>query len=174
MKFRNHTMVLAATLLLASTLQAQSRSEATLQKQGANSIGPIAALNFPSGDLADVTGSIGWGLGVQATHGRGFLTLVGEAGYDGFSGEEYDFEGETFETESTGLWHGALGARATVGPVYVGGLAGYWGGDGIEDFDIVPMVGLHLWKIDVGARYKGLFGDADWFAVTGAIHFGKW
>ena len=60
-------MLVAASLLLASTLQAQSMSEATLQKKGANSIGPIAALNFPTGDLADVTGSLGWGLGVQAT-----------------------------------------------------------------------------------------------------------
>jgi hypothetical protein len=174
MRYRSSTFVVAAFLLLGSTLQAQSTSEATLQQKGTNSIGPIAALNFPSGDLADVTGDIGWGIGVQATHGRGFLTLVGEAGYDGFGGDEFEFEGQTFETGSIGVWHGAVGARATVGPVYVGGLVGYWGGDGVEDFDVIPMVGLHLWKIDVGARYKGLFGDADWFAVTGAIHFGKW
>lgn len=164
----------AASVLVASNLHAQSTSEATLQKKGTNSIGPIAAINFPSSDLADATGGIGWGLGVQATHGRGLLTLVGEAGYDYFSGEDFTFEGQDFEGESVGVWHGALGARVTLGPIYAGGLAGYWGGDGVEDFDIIPMVGLHLWKIDVGARYKGLFGDADWFAVTGALHFGKW
>lgn len=174
MRSSSSVIVLAASLLVASTLQAQSTSEATLQKKGTNSIGPIASINFPSSDLADVSSSIGWGLGVQATHGRGLFTLVGEAGYDGFGGEDFEFEGQQIEGESTGIWHGALGARVTLGPVYAGGLAGYWGGDGVEDFDVIPMVGLHLWKIDVGARYKGLFGDADWFAVTGAFHFGKW
>jgi hypothetical protein len=174
MRSSTSAIVVAASLLVASTLQAQSTSEATLQKKGVNSIGPIAAINFPTSDLSDITSSIGWGIGVQATHGRGFLTLVGEAGYDAFGGEDYSIGGVDFEGETIGVWHGALGARATIGPIYAGGLAGYWGGDDVEDFDVIPMVGLHLWKIDLGARYKGLFGDADWFAVTGAFHFGKW
>jgi hypothetical protein len=166
--------ILSALLLSALTSSATAQSQAQLQGKGVTSIGPIAALNFPSSALSDVTSSVGWGVGVQGTLGRGFLTVVAEGGYDRFMGDEFEIEGETFQADDVGVWHGALGARATVGPIYAGGLAGYWGGDGVEDFDVIPMVGLHLWKIDVGARYKGLFGDADWFAITGAFHFGKW
>jgi hypothetical protein len=159
--------------LLALPAAVSAQTQADLQAKGSASLGPIASLNFPTGDFGSVTGGIGWGVGLQGTVGRGILTLVAEGGYDSFNGE-IEIDGDAVETDDYGIWHGAVGARVTLGPIYAGGLAGYWGGDGIEDFDVMPMVGLHLWKIDVGARYKGLLGDADWFAITGAIHFGKW
>ena len=161
-----------AVSLLALPAGLAAQTSAQLQQNGVTSLGVVGAFNVPVGDLGDITDP-GWGVYAQGTAGKGILTLVAEGGYDKLSAKDFEIGGEPVTGESLDAWHAALGARFTLGPIYAGGLAGYWFND-VDEFDVVPMIGLHVWKLDIGARYKGLFGDFDWIGITAGIHFGKW
>lgn len=156
---------LAAILVSAAPLAAQlvTSGEGPLRSSGALTLGPIVDVTLPVGSFADVVGT-GFTLGGQATYGLGVVTLLGEVSYSSFSGKN--------NLGSRGAVAYDAGARVGIllAGLYAGGVAGYWTGD-VDEFDIVPLVGLHLGPLDLNARYKGLFGDADWFALGGAVHF---
>ena len=151
--------VLAAAFLLAVPIAAQAQS----------SFAPMVSANVPTGAFAD-TYKTGWGLGAQYTRGNGLLTFVGEVGYSAFSKDSSGTYGGG--TDDLGVWNFAAGVRGSIGPLYVGGLASYF--TEVDEFDIVPVVGFHILMLDLGFRYKGLIGDADWFGVSLGFHFGKW
>jgi hypothetical protein len=92
---------------------------------------------------------------------------MAEVSFSNFTGKLEN--GVEFDDVSTfGFAAGARGAIPLAG-LYAGGLAGYW--TDADEFDIVPLVGIHLGPADVGVRYKGLLGDLDWFSITAAVHF---
>jgi hypothetical protein len=148
--------------------------EGPIRSSGAITLGPFMGLNFPSGDLSRRSNT-GLTFGVQGTWGLGVLALMAEASYTNFTGKlENGIEFEDFFTIEF-----AGGARAGIplAGLYAGGLAGYFLSfypgidEGGGEFDLVPIVGIHLGPADVGVRYKGLLGDLDWFAITAAVHF---
>lgn len=160
---------LATVALLVGSLQAQTTKD--LQKKGSASIAPIGFINLGASDFGAFFNN-GWGAALQGTLGRGVFTLLGEAGYDSFGVLDGIEDENPFSAGDLGIWHFAGGLRTTLGPIYVGGLAGYW--TEVDEFDVVPMAGLHIWKFDIGARYKGLLGDGDWLALGVGIHIGRW
>jgi hypothetical protein len=148
--------------------------EGPIGSAGAVTLGPFMGLNFPSGDLSRRSNT-GLTFGVQGTWGLGVLALMAEASYSNFTGKlENGVEFEDFGTIEV-----AGGARAGIplAGLYAGGLAGYFVSfysdidEGGDEFDVVPIVGIHFGPADVGVRYKGLLGDLDWFSVTLAVHF---
>jgi hypothetical protein len=161
-------LLLAA--LAAAPLHAQDTSEQEDQVKGARSFRIFGALNFPTSNLGDAA-STGWGFGLQFTQGQGKFALFGEVGYDHFGVEGVeDVEGVDYGSD-VNPWHFGGGAKLAVWRINVAGLAGYW--TDIEDFDIVPIVGMKIWKLQAGLRYKGLLGDGDWIALTVGFGFGK-
>jgi hypothetical protein len=140
--------------------------EGPIRSAGAVTIAPFMGLDFPGGDLAD-TSNTGLTYGIQGTYGLGVLALMAEVSYSNFTGKLQN--GIEFDDVST--FGFAAGARAAVplAGLYAGGLAGYW--TDADEFDLVPLVGIHVGPADVGVRYKGLLGDLDWFAITLAVHF---
>lgn len=156
---------LAAILVSTAPLAAQglTAGEGPLRSSGSFTVGPVASINFPVGDFGDVVGT-GFTLGGQATYGLGVVTLLGEMSYSSFSGEN------NFGSQGTLAFDAGARVGIPLAGLYAGGVAGFWTGD-VDEFDIVPMVGLHLGPVDLNARYKGLFGDGDWFALGGAVHF---
>jgi hypothetical protein len=153
--------VLAATASTPAMAQGIAMSESSLASKGALSLGPIGGIAIPTGDVSDVL-STGWMLGGQGTYGLGMLSLLGEVGVTKF-GAEVD------GASADAVWNFGAGARLALGPIYVGGLASYYSEN--VDFELVPMAGIYLGPIDIGARYVGLVSDAQWFAVTAAVHF---
>lgn len=156
---------LAAILVSTAPLDAQllTSGEGPLRSAGALTLGPVLAITLPVGSFADVVGT-GFTAGAQVTYGLGAVTLLGEFNASGFTGKN--------NLGSRGTLGFNAGARVGIplAGLYAGGMAGYWNRD-VDEFDIVPLVGLHLGPLDLNARYKGLFGDADWFAIGGAVHF---
>ena len=171
---------LVAALVVAAPLAAQekehqdpmTRGEDPLRTKGAWTVGPIASVDFPTSDLGDVA-STGFTIGGQVTYGLGRTALVGEVTYNTFSGETVDgvdlgdISGVAFDA---GLRYAFSNFGQKLG-LYVGGVTGLWTGDFDSDFDVVPFAGIKLGPVDVEGRYKGIFGDADWFSVGGALHF---
>lgn len=148
--------------------------EDPIRRSGAVTLAPFMGLNFPSGDLSRRSNT-GLTFGVQGTWGLGVLALMAEASYSNFTGKlENGIEYEDFGTIEF-----AGGARVPIplAGLYAGGLAGYWISyysdidEGGDEFDVVPIVGIHFGPADVGVRYKGLLGDLDWFSITAAVHF---
>jgi hypothetical protein len=148
--------------------------EGPIRSSGAITIAPFMGLNFPSGDLSRRSNT-GLTFGVQGTWGLGVLALMAEASYTNFTGKLEN--GVEFDDFFTIEFAGGARAGIPLAGLYAGGLAGYWLsyysdiGEGGDEFDIVPMVGIHLGPADVGVRYKGLLGDLDWFSITAAVHF---
>jgi hypothetical protein len=156
---------LAGILVSTAPLAAQlvTSGEGPLRSSGALTIGPVAGINFPVGSFSDVVGT-GFTIGGQATYGLGVVTLLGEVSYSSFSGKN------NLGSQGTAAFDAGARVGILLAGLYAGGVAGFWTGD-VEEFDIVPLVGLHLGPLDLNARYKGLFGDGDWFALGGAVHF---
>ena len=158
---------LAATPLHA---QAQDTSEKDDQAKGSRSFRIFAALNFPTSDLGDAA-STGWGFGGQLIRGQGAFALFGEVGYDHFGVDVPEGVPEDSYGSDFNPWHLGGGAKLAVGPINVAGLVGYW--SDVEDFDVVPIVGIKVWRLQLGARYKGLLGDGDWIALTAGFRLGR-
>jgi hypothetical protein len=158
---RRTSALLAALLVTAAPLAAQklTSGEGPLRTKGAVTVGPVGSFNFGT---SDGTGN-GFTLGGQATYGLGVVALIGEITYNPISVDGGgDANGVAFDA-------GARVALPVVG-LYAGGVTGYWSGD-LDDFDVVPLVGFQLGPVDLEARYKGLFGDADWFSIGATVHF---
>jgi len=161
-----------AILASAAPLAAQrlTSGEGPIRSSGAVTVAPFMGLNFPSGDLGDVSNT-GLTFGVQGTWGLGVLALMAEASYSNFTGKLEN----GIEFDDVGTIEFAGGARAGIplAGLYAGGLAGYWfnAEEFADEFDVLPIVGIHLGPADVGVRYKGLLGDLDWFSITAAVHF---
>lgn len=134
---------------------------------GQTGFGPVAGVNVAADEFSKYYGT-GWTLGAQYIKGLPFGSLMFEASYNGFSisGDLPDLE--DFD-DDLNLWGFAAGPRLGLGPFNVGALGSYH--TEIEEFDVIPLVGINVWKLDVALRYKGLLGDADWVGLTAAILF---
>lgn len=165
----------AIALLSVAPLAAQhqdpmTRGEGPLRSKGAITIGPVASVDFPVGDFGDVAGT-GFTIGGQVTYGLGTIALLGEVTYNTFGGETVD--GIELDSFNSVAFDAGLRASLPIGQkvgLYAGAVAGVWTGD-IDEFDAVPLLGIQVGPVDIEGRYKGLFGDADWFSVGGALHF---
>jgi hypothetical protein len=155
---------LAAAPLYAQT---QDTSEKDDQAKGSSAWRIFGALNFPASDLGDAA-STGWGFGGQYIRGQGAFALFGEVGYDHFGLP--DVEGQSYGSD-VNPWHVGGGAKLAIWRINLAGLVGYW--TDVEDFDVVPIVGIKIWRIQAGVRYKGLLGDADWIALTAGFTLGR-
>ena len=148
------------TLLALTTLAAVPAAAQT-------GFGPVVGVNVASGSFGNYYGT-GWTLGAQYIKGLPFGSLMLEATYNGFSiGDELPTAGAY--TDDITLWGFAAGPRLGIGPLNFGALGSYH--TEIDEFDVIPLVGINIWKLDVALRYKGLFGDAEWVGLTAAILF---
>lgn len=149
-------------LLSAFTLSALLAAPSAAQ----TGFGPVVGVNFASGSFGDY--GTGWTLGAQYIKGLPFGSLMFEASYNGFSiGDDLpDFEDLR---DDLNLWGFAVGPRLGIGPLNLGALGSYH--TEIDEFDVMPLVGFNIWKLDVAVRYKGLFGDVAWAGLTAAILF---
>src|SRR5262245_46753493 len=165
---RSALLLSLAACIFAAPLHAQDTSEKEDQAKGSRAFRIFGALNFPASDLGDQA-STGWGFGGQFIRGQGAFALFGEVGYDHF-GLEDAIEGASYGAD-VNPWHFGGGAKIAVWRINLAGLVGYW--TDVEDFDIMPIVGIRIWKLQAGVRYKGLLGDADWIALTAGFTFGR-
>ena len=84
----------AAACVAAAPLAAQmTRGEAPLTAKGAVTVGPVAFVNFPTGDGSDDINT-GFTVGGQGTYGMGAFALIGEVTYNTF-GSDIEVEGES-------------------------------------------------------------------------------
>ena len=151
------------SFLLAALLAAASTAPAA----GQTGFGPVVGVNFAAGSFGDYYGT-GWTLGAQYIKGLPFGSLQFEATYNGFGIDDEIPALEDFN-DDLNLWGFAAGPRLGIGPFNFGALGSYH--TEIDEFDVIPLAGINIWKLDVALRYKGLFGDADWVGVTAAILF---
>lgn len=157
----------AVALVTAAPLAAQmTRGEAPLTAKGAVTIGPVASVNFPTGDTGDGVNT-GFTAGGQATYGMGNFAAIGEVTFNTFSSDS-ELEANGMAFDAGGRYSLNLGEKLGL---YIGGVVGLWTGDFDSDFDIVPLAGIQLGPVDIEARYKGLLGDYQWFSAGAAIHF---
>jgi hypothetical protein len=151
------------SFLVAALLAATAAAPAAAQ----TGFGPVVGLNVAAGSFGDYYGT-GWTLGAQYIKGLPFGSLMAEVAYNGFSiGDDLPDLGD-FE-DDLNLWGFAVGPRLGLGPFNFGALGSYH--TEIDEFDVIPLAGFNIWKLDVAFRYKGLFGDADWVGLTAAILF---
>jgi hypothetical protein len=150
------------SLLTAVALTALAAAPSAAQ----TGFGPVVGINLPAGSL-DAYGN-GWTVGAQYIKGLPFGSLQFEATYNGFGLDTDLPDLEDFD-DDLNLFGFAAGPRLGIGPFNFGALGSYH--TEIDEFDVIPLVGINIWKLDVALRYKGLFGDADWVGVTAAILF---
>jgi hypothetical protein len=151
------------SFLLAALLAAASAAPAA----GQTGFGPVVGVNVAAGSLSDNYGT-GWTLGAQYIKGLPFGSLMFEAAYNGFSIGDDLPDLEDFN-DDLNLWGFAAGPRLGLGPFNFGALGSYH--TEIDEFDVIPLAGINIWKLDVALRYKGLFGNSDWVGLTAAILF---
>ena len=157
---RSFVMAALATTVLATPAIAQSKT----------GFGPVIGVNVTTGSLGDSYG-VGWLIGGQFVKGTGFGSVIFEVTYNGFSlSDDVPGEGEVDFTDDLNVWGFGLGPRFRLGPLHVGAVAAYY--TEVEEFDVLPVATIKVWKLDLGVRYKGLFERAEWFGITAAIHFG--
>ncbi|HEX9166461.1 MAG TPA: hypothetical protein VF862_11170 [Gemmatimonadales bacterium] len=152
---RSFLPLLALTALAAAPAAAQT------------GFGPVVGLNVAAGSFGEYFGA-GWTLGAQYIKGLPFGSLMFEAAYNGFSIVDDLTDLEAFD-DDLNLWGFAAGPRLGIGPFNVGALGSYH--TEVDEFDVIPMAGINIWKLDVALRYKGLFGDANWAGLTAAFLF---
>lgn len=136
---------------------------AAVPAAGQTGFGPVVGINAGSGSFG-----VGWTLGAQYIKGLPFGSLMFEASYNGFSLDDEVPDLEDY-SDDINLWGFAAGPRLSLGPLNIGALGSYH--TEIDEFDVMPLVGINIWKLDVALRYKGLLGDADWVGLTAAILF---
>ena len=128
------------------------------------SIGARGKLLLPTGDFDDVVKS-GWGAAAV-----GDFTLIplvklrGEVGYNHFDGEDAD-GAQTYEDRN--IWNFGIGGRLQLPIVYLS-LDGMYYTD-IDEFSVLPGLGLRFLFLDVGARYK--WTGENWIEVFGGVAF---
>jgi hypothetical protein len=126
-------------------------------------IGARGKILFPTGDFSDVA-ETGWGL--AATGDFTVIPLIkirGEAGYNSFGGK---IDGLT-NYDDWNIWSFMIGARLQLPIIYFSLDGAYY--TEIDEFSLLPGLGLRFLFLDVGARYK--WNDANWFEVFGGVSF---
>jgi hypothetical protein len=126
-------------------------------------IGARGKVMFPTGDFSDEA-ETGWGL--AATGDFTLIPLVklrGEAGYNKFGGKEV--EGD--QHEDLNIWSFMIGARLQLPIIYFSLDGAYY--TEIDEFSLLPGLGLRFLFLDVGGRYK--WTGENWFEVFGGVSF---
>lgn len=159
------------SFLLAALAAALVTAPVAAQSKSKSGFGPVVGLNLPAGDFGDFYNT-GWTAGLQHVKGTGFGSLMAEATFNGFSYQDDINDVSDIFDDNLEAWGFGLGPRFALGPLNVGALGSYH--TDMDEFDVIPLATINVWKLDLGVRYKGLFGDFDWFGVTAAIHFGSW
>lgn len=148
--------MLFAILLTVAVLPARAEAQFTIGARG--------KLLFPTGDFNDEV-KTGWGAAAV-----GDFTLIpliklrGEVGYNHFDGEEVA-GGQALEDRN--IWNFGIGGRLQLPIIYVS-LDGMYYTD-IDEFSVLPGLGLRFLFLDVGARYK--WTGENWFEVFGGVAF---
>ena len=148
--------LLFAIFLAVAVLPARADAQFTIGARG--------KLLIPTGDFNDEV-TTGWGVA-----GTGDFTLIplvklrGEVGYNHFDGEEPDGD-RTFEDRD--IWNFGIGGRLQLPIVYFSLDAMYY--TDIDEFSVLPGLGLRFLFLDLGARYK--WSGANWFEVFGGVAF---
>ena len=123
-------------------------------------VSPMAKYNGPAGDFDDTHGS-GFSAGAQGEFMLGIFSIVGEAGYSWFGGD--DFEGTSYD--SADGFEFTAGGRFLLGPVFAGAQGGYGTGD-LDQGLFKPEVGVHLGKLSLFAQYQTV--DLQWWSLGGS------
>jgi hypothetical protein len=118
---------------------------------------------YPTSTFGDVYGS-----GANFTAGFKYgLPLVDVRVGGGWTWFDAPSDSAVEDVSSFDVHAGAMFNLAILG---LGARAGYWFND-LDEFDILPMGEVRLWKLFAGAEYKGLLGDAEWVGVFLGIRF---
>ena len=126
-------------------------------------IGARGKVMFPTGDF-EKEADTGWGL--AATGDFTLIPLIkirGEAGYNKFGGQE---EG-VVQHPDLDIWSFLIGARLQLPIIYFSLDGGYY--TEIDEFSLLPGLGLRFLFLDVGGRYK--WTGENWFEVFGGLSF---
>ncbi len=146
--------VIAAILGLAVLSSAPSHLEAQSLYIGGGWVYPTSDWGDIYGNGANFSAGFKYGLPlVDVRVGGGWTWFDAPSGLD--------------DPSSFDVHAGAMFNLAIIG---LGARAGYWFND-LDEFDILPMGEVRLWKLFAGAEYKGLLGDADWVGVFLGIRF---
>ncbi len=155
MKRLSFVLVLALALIaLPRTAEAQFK------------IGARGKILLPTGDFNDVA-KTGWGL--AATGDFTIIPLIklrGEVGYNQFDAENgASWDGEPIDRFD--IWSFLIGARLQLPILYLSLDGGYY--TKIDEFSLLPGLGLRFLFLDVGGRYK--WTGENWFEIFGGVSF---
>ena len=151
-----HLSLLCAILLAVAILPGRADAQFTIGARG--------KLLLPTGDF-DREVTTGWGAAAV-----GDFTLIpliklrGEVGYNHFDGEDPDGD-QVYEDRD--IWNFGIGGRLQLPIVYLS-LDGMYFTD-IDEFSVLPGLGLRFLFLDLGARYK--WTGENWFEVFGGVAF---
>ncbi len=152
--------VLLLVAVLFSLVLLPERAEAQFK------LGARAKLLLPTGDFNDVA-TTGWGLA-----GTGDFTIIpllklrGEIGYNQFDAEdEAVWDGEPIDKFD--IWSFMIGARLQLPVIYLSLDGAYY--TKIDEFSLLPGLGLRFLFLDVGGRYK--WTGENWFEIFGGVSF---
>ncbi|MBE0566541.1 MAG: hypothetical protein IH621_11310 [Krumholzibacteria bacterium] len=154
--------IAASALAVAGSLPAQA---------GGFGLGLSAAL--PTGDFGDYLDS---GFGVHAMYKRPVTPLVqltADVGWTRFgtadlTGDLGGFDGFAAADDNLDVWNFTGGGKVDFMPFGLGLEYGYF--SEIDEYGLVPNVGVSFTKFAVDLRYKAT-GDANWFEVRAGLYF---
>ncbi len=160
-----HFIAVALLCLMSVNLSAQDT-----KLIGGNSLGVILPLaDFSESYVVGVSfyGNIDYNLSKH-------LILRFDLGWSDLSGEEKEYvdtEGNTHTSHpSLTVWEISGGLRLKASIFYLEGRAGYF--SGINEFGMVPAVGLRLGKFDLQANYT-IAGNKDMFGARISYYWAK-
>lgn len=151
-----HAILLAAGLSLAAALPAHAISF---------NVGLVG--DMPTGDLEDVAEL---GYGVYGRVDRSLAPLINssfQVEMNRFTGQDLPGGGQVEDFTSWGFLTGA--SVKFLGMLNGGLLVGYY--TEVDEFDLVPFLGMRFGLIDAGLQYK-MLGDAQWFGLKAGVSFG--
>lgn len=161
-------VALVCATMLVSPLSTSAQVDASVAIGGAGAIGDFE-------DLADygftARGQVGIPLlsflDVHAQGGWTWMESAVGAALNAFGVAELaglDVE-SSFE-----FWHVGVGARASLGPLFVGGNGLYFVGDTDEGFGFVPEVGVGLGRFELVVDHR-MDGQLKWWAARLGFRF---
>ena len=126
-------------------------------------IGARGKVMFPTGDFSEKA-ETGWGLAATGDFTLiPLLKLRGEAGYNKFGGKEV----AGGQLKDLDIWSFMIGARLQLPIIYFSLDGAYY--TEIDEFSLLPGLGLRFLFLDVGGRYK--WTGENWFEVFGGVSF---
>jgi len=173
MKF--FTRAVAIMLFMSMFIGIQSQA----QEENKWTYGNSFNLAFP---MEDMEGMYEMGYGIYANFDYNFSSFLAarfDFGWNSFNGTDltsdlglksaFEYEVPVVTTDNLSVWEFTGGLRAKIAVFYVEARGGYF--TGINEWGVVPAVGLRLGRLDIQGSYT-VAGDYQWAGARVGFYYG--